>query len=111
MKEDDLKGGAIRGAKKEEIKVPGIPTNTVPETPAIREPPRSAIRSIKTPNLVQPHISELHAPLVQYGLPSITKRSNGKGAHYDSAEVRHHMVHSLGRHPKLLRAYLNSSVI
>ena len=109
-RDDNLKGGAIKNPKKEEIAATVIPSAVV-----IREAPvqplRTMARTIATPNLVQPELSELTVPVLIPSIPQITKRSNGKGAYYDAHDVRHHMIHSLGRHPRLLKAYLHSSVI
>ena len=107
-----MKGGAIKtSAKKEEIAVPAVPARVeIREAPAVQSV-RTVARTTAFPNLVHPPLTEINVPGITPHIPAITKRSNGKGAHYDSHEVRHHMVNSLGRHPRLLKAYLTSSVI
>ena len=41
---------------------------------------------------------------------AITRRSSGLGADHDHPHVRHATVHSLQKHPELLRTYLNGAV-
>ena len=120
-RDDDLKGGAIKSsAKREEINVAtGIPSKVQLQEAPMQLDARSTSRTTSIPSLVQPPVTDVDVrqPLQQQdvirggGIHPLTKRSNGKGSHYDSDEVRHHMVHSLSRHPPLLKAYLNSSVI
>ena len=111
-REDHLKGGSIKlSAKKEEIAVATVPARVeIREAPAVQSL-RTNVRTIAVPNLVQPPLSEISVPAITPYIPAITKRSNGMGAHYDSHDVRYHMINSLGRHPRLLHAYLRSSVI
>ena len=41
---------------------------------------------------------------------AVVKRSSGKGADNDHPHIRHAVVHSLQKHPTLLRTYLNGVV-
>ena len=102
----------MKKVKKEEIEPASVPQATT--TPLEEQAPivmRSLVRSQEVPSLIQPDGQDLFVkPILPIG-SQLAKRSSGKGAHYDAPDVRHHVVHSLARHPKLLRAYLKSSAV
>ncbi len=107
-----MKGGAIlKNVKKEEIKTASVPqsTSTVMEA----GPPivlRSMIRSTHTPSLIQPSEQDLYVRPILPVMDIMASRSSGKGAYHDAPDIRHHVVNSLSRHPRLLKAYLKSSI-
>ena len=113
MNESPIKGGAILNVKqkKEEVKVTANmpePKPVVGEVVSIQMPPM--LPKAQRPSLVHPPLNDLYAPRPMQVGRKLEKRSNGKGAHFDAPDVRHHIVHSLSARPKLLRAYLRSSI-
>ena len=107
-----MKGGAIlKKVKKEEIKTASAPQpSSAPLEQGAPIVMRSMVRSSQVPNLVQPGGEDLFVRPLLPAMYDLTKRSSGKGAHHDAPDVRHHVVHSLSRHPRLLKAYLKSSI-
>ena len=102
----------MKNVKKEEIKTASVPQPTTTSMETI-EPPivmRSLVRSVAVPSLVQPSREDIHVRPILPAMHSLAQRSSGKGAHHDAPDARHHVVHSLSRHPRLLKAYLKSSI-
>ena len=101
-------------AKTEEIAVAKVPDSApVADSEGTTEPPLAVQQltgGVFVAPLLQPPNDELYVPPVIREGHDWEERTNGKGAMFDAPDVRFHVVNSLGRHPKLLSAYLNSSI-
>ena len=106
--DDELEGGAIRKAKREEIHTSVVPQKQqVPAAAPVGRPVTSARTTGSVPNLVQRPVMEVAQRSYIANLHPIAKRASGKGARFDAPDVRHHVTHSLSKTPRLLHAYLH----